>query len=78
VAVHGIDDKPFAAVLGVAELRVSHNEAVLIDARGGSAHRINSGDVLSIHGQSGEVFVGPRQVVAVQTEETRAERHAVP
>ena len=78
VAVHGIDDKPFAAVLGVAELRVARNEAVLIDARGGFAHRINSGDVLSIHGQSGEVFVGPRPVVAVQTEEARAERHAVP
>jgi pyruvate,orthophosphate dikinase len=78
VAVHGIDDKPFAAVLGVAGLHVSRNEAVLVGARGGSAHRIDSGDVLSIHGQSGEVFLGPRPMVAVQTEETRAERHAVP
>jgi hypothetical protein len=76
VAVHGIDDKPFAAVLGVGELRVLRNEAVLIDARGEPAFRIHSGDVLSIHGQTGEVFAGSRQVLSAASGEAPVERHA--
>ena len=64
VAVHGIDDKPYAAVLGVAELHVYRNEAVLTDAEGRPAHTIRRGDVLSIHGQTGEVYVGSRPVLS--------------
>jgi len=69
VAVHGIDDKPFTAVLGVAELRVFRDEAVLVDADGEIAHTIKSGDVLSIHGQTGDVFVGPREITGIQTDQ---------
>lgn len=64
VAVHGIDDRPFSAVLGVADLRVLRNQAALIDARGEPLYTIRPGDLLSIHGQTGEVFVGPRKVIS--------------
>jgi len=66
VAVHGIDDKPYTAVLGVAELRVFRNEAALIDARGEPVYTIRAGDIISIHGQTGEVYVGSRKVRSVE------------
>jgi enolase len=66
VAVHGIDDRPFAAVLGVSELRVFRDEAVLVDADGEVAFRVRCGDVVSIHGQRGEVFVGKRALLGVR------------
>jgi pyruvate,orthophosphate dikinase len=66
VAVHGIDDKPYAAVLGVAELRVFREDAELVDSGGSPLHTIVAGDVLSIHGQTGEVFVGSRPVRSVK------------
>ncbi len=65
VAVHGIDDKPFAAVLGVPELRVLSDEAILVGSDGQPVHTIHAGDVLSIHGQTGEVFIGSREVAGV-------------
>jgi enolase len=68
VAIHGIDDKPFAAVLGVAELRVFANEAALVDPNGGKRYTIRSGDILSIHGQTGDVFVGSRPVLSVEAD----------
>ena len=64
VAVHGIDDKPFAAVLGVGELHVYRDEAVLQGASGRPARTIRSGDIVSIHGQTGEVFVGTRRILS--------------
>jgi enolase len=73
VAIHGIDDKPYAAVLGVAELRVFRNQAVLVDAQGETVQTINSGDVLSIHGQTGDVFTGSRPVLTVSRDETGPE-----
>jgi len=66
VAVHGIEDRPYSAVLGVAELRVAPAEAILVDANGEPAHTVHAGDVLSIHGRTGEVFVGSRQIVGVK------------
>ncbi len=50
--------------------------AVLIDAKGGPAFRVHTGDVLSIHAQTGEVFVGSRPVHGVASGEAPAERHA--
>jgi phosphohistidine swiveling domain-containing protein len=63
VVVHGIEDKPFSAVLGVASLSVSKDQAVLLDSSDKPAHNIQAGDVLSIHGKSGAVFVGSRKVL---------------
>jgi pyruvate,orthophosphate dikinase len=65
VAVHGIDDKPYAAVLGVAELHVYRNEAVCKAANGETAFTLHCGDIVSIHGQTGEVYVGARDIVSV-------------
>jgi enolase len=63
VAVHGIEEKRFTAVLGVPELRVHGGEATLVDGNGTVVHTVRTGDVLSIHGQTGEVYVGPRELV---------------
>jgi enolase len=71
VAVHGIDDRPFAAVLGVSELRVFRDEAELVDANGEVAFKIRRGDIVSIHGQRGEVFVGTRDLVGVREDATQ-------
>jgi phosphoenolpyruvate synthase/pyruvate phosphate dikinase len=68
VAVHGIDDKPYTAVLGVSELRLSGNAAELVRPDGRSSHLIHAGDVVSIHGQTGEVFAGTRDVLSVAEE----------
>jgi pyruvate,orthophosphate dikinase len=76
VAVHGIEDRPYAAVLGVAELRVYRDEAVLVDATGSPLHTVRRGDVLSIHGQTGEVFVGARPVLGITPENEDAEASA--
>ena len=62
VCVHGIEDKPYSAVLGVPELRVSADRAVLKGSTGEAEHTMHAGDILSIHGQTGEVFVGSRQI----------------
>jgi pyruvate,orthophosphate dikinase len=72
VAVHGIDDRPYAAVLGVSELHVFRDEAVLLDAAGQVAFKLRRGDIVSIHGQRGEVFVGTRELLSVQAEPSQA------
>ncbi len=70
VCVHGIEDRSYSAVLGVPELRVKSDEATIIGSDGEVAHTVHTGDVLSIHGQTGEVFVGSRQVVSIEINET--------
>jgi hypothetical protein len=67
VCVHGIEDKPYSAVLGVSELRVFSDKAIFNAADGEAAHTVHAGDVLSIHGQTGEVFVGSREVISIET-----------
>jgi enolase/phosphoenolpyruvate synthase/pyruvate phosphate dikinase len=68
VAVHGIDEKPFAAVLGVAELHVYRDEAVLVGGDGDTTHTIRCGDIISIHGQTGEVYFGARRILSTATD----------
>jgi pyruvate,orthophosphate dikinase len=63
VAVNGIDDKPFSAVLGVSQLKVNENGAHLVGPDGQPCRAIRSGDIVSIHGQTGEVYVGTREVL---------------
>jgi hypothetical protein len=63
--VHGIDDKPYAAVMGVSELRLGRKQAELGSAVDPSVHVIRTGDILSIHGQTGEVFAGSVEVTAM-------------
>ena len=71
VCVHGIDDKPYSAVLGVPELRVSADKATLMGASGEVEHTVHVGDVLSIHGQTGEVFVGSCPVLSIEAKEAK-------
>ena len=52
-------------VLGVPELRVGHDEAVLTSPGDGSQQVIGVGDILSIHGQTGEVFAGSRDLLGI-------------
>jgi hypothetical protein len=66
--VHGIDEKPFAAVLGVAELHVYRDEAVLVGGDGDTTHTIRCGDIISIHGQTGEVYFGARRILSTATD----------
>lgn len=65
VAVNGIEHKRFSAVLGAAGLKVNprKNEAVFVDARREVRHRVQTGDVLSIHGTTGEVYIGSLPLV---------------
>ena len=65
VCVHGVEDRPYTAVLGVPELRVSESKAKLMGADGKIEHTILTGDILSIHGQTGEVFAGSRPILEV-------------
>ena len=63
VAANGIEDKRFYAVMSAAGLKVDlrHHEATISDAAGTPLHRIRTGDVVSIHGTSGDVYVGSRE-----------------
>jgi hypothetical protein len=64
--VHGIGDKPYSGVLGVPELRVQQGEATLAGADGAPPNTVRAGDVVSIHGQTGEVFVGARDILGIE------------
>jgi hypothetical protein len=63
VAVHGIENKPYSAVLGVGNLRVDRGVCVLEDEHGTPVWEVRRGEVLSIHGRTGEVFLGSKPVL---------------
>ena len=66
VCVHGIEDQSYTAVLGVPELRVEADKAVLTRSDGTYKCTIKAGDILSIHGQTGEVFIGSKQLLELE------------
>jgi enolase len=66
VCVHGIEDKPYSAVLGVPELRVSEDSANFIGTDGESQRTVHAGDILSIHGQTGEVYFGLQEIISIE------------
>jgi pyruvate,orthophosphate dikinase len=68
VAVHSIEDRIYSAVLGVSEFRVSADKAELRGAGGAVVGAFRAGDVISIHGQTGEVFAGSMAVVTIGDE----------
>lgn len=63
VAINGIEDRRYAGVMSAAHLRVhsDRHEAVILDRDRGTAYRIRKGDVVSIHGTTGEVYLGSRR-----------------
>ena len=76
VCVHGVEERRYTAVLGVPELHVSKDKAILMRSDGEIEHTILVGDILSIHGQSGDVFVGSRPLLEINkvAEKTEAAR----
>jgi enolase len=72
VCVHGLEDKPYSAVLGVPELRVSSDKATLSGVEGQPPFTVHAGDILSIHGQTGEVFTGSREILSIKQDITPA------
>jgi pyruvate,orthophosphate dikinase len=62
VAANGIEDRNFCAVMSAAGLQVNleKREAIIVDADGNVLHRIRKNDIVSLHGTSGEVYIGSR------------------
>jgi len=62
VAANGIEDKNFCSVMSAAGLQVDteKRQAVIVDADGNVLHLFRKGDILSMHGTSGEVYIGSR------------------
>ena len=67
VAVHEIEDRPFSAVLGAYELRVDSEaqRAAFVDTDGREVAQVTTGDVVSIDGRTGAVWIGPRSLLTV-------------
>ncbi|MBW2374221.1 MAG: hypothetical protein JRF70_16970, partial [Deltaproteobacteria bacterium] len=65
VAVHGIQDRPFSAVLGATTLSVDAeaHSATFVDADGRELVTIRKGDVVSIDGRTGSVWIGARTLL---------------
>jgi pyruvate,orthophosphate dikinase len=68
VCVHGIEDKLYSAVLGVPELRVGSDEAMFAASAELEEQVIHTGDVISIHGQTGEVYCGTRSLLMIDAD----------
>ncbi len=64
VAANGIEDKNFCSVMSASGLQVDleRREAVIVDADGNVCHRLRKGDIVSLHGTSGEVYIGTRSL----------------
>ena len=64
VAANGIEDRNFSSVMSAAGLQVDYErrEALIVDAEGNVKHRLNKGDIVSLHGTSGEVYIGSRSL----------------
>lgn len=62
VACNGLD-RDYSGVVSGQNLSVfgDRHEALIRDAQGNVLHRIKKGDVVSIHGTTGEVYVGSRR-----------------
>jgi pyruvate,orthophosphate dikinase len=71
VAVHGIADRPFSAVLGATALRVdaAAHCAVVQGSDGRELARIAKGDVVSNDGRTGGVWIGARSLLEVSAVE---------
>ena len=63
VAINGIEDRKYSGVMSAANLRVhaDQHEAVILGREHGTAYRIRKGDIVSIHGTTGEVYLGSRR-----------------
>ena len=64
VAISSVEHKDYSAVMSARRLRVnaSQHEAVIMNDEGDVRARIHKGDVVSIHGSTGKVYVGTRPI----------------
>ena len=62
VALHGIQNRPFTAVLGATALKVdtAAHRATVVDRGGEPIAEIETGDVVSIDGRTGAIWIGTR------------------
>jgi len=65
IAINSIEHKDYCAVMSARGLRINarDHEATILDGEGEVKQRIRKGDVVSIHGGTGFVYVGGRPVV---------------
>jgi enolase len=65
IAINGIEDSDYSAVMSAAGLHVNahKHEAVITEKNGDVRHLIRKHDVISIHGTTGNVFVGTRHTI---------------
>jgi pyruvate,orthophosphate dikinase len=65
VAANGIEDKNFSAVMSAAGLQVdlTAKRAMIVDADGSVRHSFKKGDIVSLHGTSGEIYIGSRSLI---------------
>ena len=65
IAINGIEDSDYSAVMSAADLHVDahKHEAVIVEKSGNIRHAIRKKDVISIHGTTGNVWVGSRPII---------------
>jgi enolase len=65
IAINGIEDADYSAVMSAAGLQVDGRKKVAVIAakNGGIRHTIRKRDVISIHGMTGNVYVGTRTTI---------------
>jgi enolase len=65
IAINGIENRDYSAVMSAAGLRVDtkKKEAVIMAKNGNIRHTIRKSDVISIHGMTGNVYVGTRKTI---------------
>jgi phosphoenolpyruvate synthase/pyruvate phosphate dikinase len=65
IAINGIQDRDYSAVMSATGLHVNarKHEALVLDRDGNSRYKIHKGDVISLHGMTGNVYVGTRKTI---------------
>jgi enolase len=65
IAINGIEDADYSAVMSAAGLHVDarKKEAFITEKNGDIRHTIKKHDVISIHGMTGNVYVGTRKTI---------------
>lgn len=65
VAIHAIENRPYSAVFSVTGMRVDtfKRELLLTDPVSEALHRLTSGDVISIHGETGSIYEGSKDLL---------------
>jgi hypothetical protein len=64
VAIHSIEQKDYCAVMSASRLRVNadSHEAVVLDSDDKPVAHFHTGDIVSINGTTGEVYVGTKAI----------------